>query len=116
MATAAEFLVGSIEGLAEQWNLSQTFVGLILLPIVGNAAEHVSAVTSAMKNKMELALGVAIGSSNQIALMVVPVTVLIGWAMGQPMVSFTLLIPRPYISPSLRQPSYLSLFLLLISS
>jgi hypothetical protein len=48
-------------------------------------AEHVSAVTSAMKNKMELALGVAIGSSNQIALMVVPVTVLMGWAMDQPM-------------------------------
>lgn len=76
IAIAAEFLVGSIEGIAEEWGMSQTFVGLILLPIVGNAAEHVSAVTSAMKNKMELALGVAVGSSNQIALMVIPVIVL----------------------------------------
>lgn len=56
VSVSAEFLVGSIEGLAEKWNLSQTFVGLILLPIVGNAAEHVSAVTSAMKNKMELGI------------------------------------------------------------
>ena len=52
----AEYLVGSIEGLSEQWKLSPSFVGLILLPIVGNAAEHVTAVTVAMKSKFFLFL------------------------------------------------------------
>ncbi|KAJ3086336.1 hypothetical protein HK102_013253 [Quaeritorhiza haematococci] len=85
VSVCAEYLVGSIEGLSKAWNLSETFVGLILLPIVGNAAEHVTAVTSAMRNKMELALGVAIGSSTQIALLVTPVTVIAGWMLGQPM-------------------------------
>ncbi|KAF9095627.1 hypothetical protein BGX29_008948 [Mortierella sp. GBA35] len=82
VAFCAEFLVGSIEGLAESWNLTSVFIGLILLPIVGNAAEHVTAVTVAMKNKMDLAIGVAIGSSMQIALFVSPLMVIIGWAIG----------------------------------
>jgi Ca2+:H+ antiporter len=51
--------------------ISDTFIGIIILPIVGNAAEHVTAVTVAMKNKMDLSIGVAIGSSIQIALLVV---------------------------------------------
>ncbi|KAF9373445.1 hypothetical protein CPB97_000533 [Podila verticillata] len=79
VAICAEFLVDSIGGLAESWNLSRTFIGLILLPIVGNAAEHVTAVTVAMKNKMDLAIGVAIGSSMQIALFVTPLLVIVGW-------------------------------------
>ncbi|KAG0021941.1 hypothetical protein BGZ82_011149 [Podila clonocystis] len=79
VAVCAEFLVGSIGGLAESWGLSRTFIGLILLPIVGNAAEHVTAVTVAMKNKMDLAIGVAIGSSMQIALFVTPLLVILGW-------------------------------------
>ncbi|OMP84504.1 Vacuolar calcium ion transporter [Diplodia seriata] len=62
--------------------LSETFLGLILLPIVGNAAEHATAVTVAMKDKMDLAIGVAVGSSTQIALLVLPLTVLIGWIIG----------------------------------
>ncbi|KAG0298025.1 hypothetical protein BGZ96_003293 [Linnemannia gamsii] len=85
VALCAEFLVDSIEGLSESWNISPTFIGLILLPIVGNAAEHVTAVTVAMKNKMDLAIGVAIGSSMQIALFVTPLMVIIGWFIGQPM-------------------------------
>jgi len=58
---------------------------LILLPIVGNAAEHVTAVVVSYKNKMDLALGVAIGSSMQIALFVTPFLVILGWIIGQPM-------------------------------
>lgn len=58
-------------------------MGLILLPIVGNAAEHATAVTVACKDKMDLAIGVAVGSSMQIALLVLPLIIVIGWGMGQ---------------------------------
>jgi Ca2+:H+ antiporter len=85
VAVCAESLVGSIEGLSNSWGLTHTFIGLILLPIVGNAAEHVTAVTVAMKNKMDLAIGVAIGSSMQIALFVSPLMVIIGWGAGKGM-------------------------------
>lgn len=88
VAFCAEYLVGSIEGLSESWGISPTFIGLILLPIVGNAAEHVTAVSVAMKNKMDLAIGVAIGSSMQIALFVTPLMVIIGWIIHQPMTLF----------------------------
>ncbi|KAJ2347460.1 hypothetical protein GGH91_001810 [Coemansia sp. RSA 2671] len=81
----AEFLVSSIDGLTTQWNLSPSFVGMILLPIVGNAAEHVTAVTVAIRNKMDLALGVAVGSSIQIALFVMPFLCILGWIIGQPL-------------------------------
>jgi len=81
----SELLVGSIGGVVLQLGLNQVFIGIILLPIIGNAAEHVSAVTVALKNKMDLALGVAIGSSIQISLFVIPLVTLIGWAIGQPL-------------------------------
>ncbi|KAJ1729118.1 hypothetical protein LPJ61_003684 [Coemansia biformis] len=81
----AEFLVDSIDGLTTKWNLSPSFVGMILLPIVGNAAEHTTAVTVAIRNKMDLALGVAVGSSIQIALFVMPFLCILGWIIGQPM-------------------------------
>ena len=55
---------------------------MILLPIVGNAAEHATAVTVAVKDKMDLAIGVAVGSSMQIALLVLPLIVVIGWIIG----------------------------------
>jgi len=55
---------------------------MIVLPIAGNACEHVAAVVVAMKNKMELSLGIAIGSSLQISLCVIPFVVLVGWATG----------------------------------
>jgi Ca2+:H+ antiporter len=79
------FLVDSIEGFTVESGVSRTFVGLILLPIVGNAVEHITAVTVACKNKMDLAMGVAVGSCTQISLFVVPLTVLVGWAMGKNM-------------------------------
>ncbi len=85
VAVCAEFLVGSIDSIVETAHISKTFIGLILLPIVGNAAEHVTAVVVAMKNKMDLAIGVAIGSSMQIALLVTPFLVILGWIMGKPM-------------------------------
>ena len=85
VAVCAEFLVGSIDSIVASAHISKTFIGLILLPIVGNAAEHVTAVVVAMKNKMDLAIGVAIGSSMQIALLVTPFLVILGWIMGQKM-------------------------------
>mmetsp|Transcript_2965 Transcript_2965/g.4095 ORF Transcript_2965/g.4095 Transcript_2965/m.4095 type:complete len:470 (-) Transcript_2965:54-1463(-) len=75
----SDYLVDSIDGFTEESGISKTFVGLIVLPIVGNAVEHITAVTVAVKDKMDLALGIAIGSSVQIALFVVPVIVLYGW-------------------------------------
>ncbi|KIW49433.1 calcium/proton exchanger [Exophiala xenobiotica] len=85
VALCAEFLVGSIEHLVDNSPLSEAFVGLIILPIVGNAAEHVTAVTVAAKNKLDLALGVALGSSIQIALFVTPIVVILGWILGKDM-------------------------------
>ena len=85
VAVCAEFLVDSIDSIVETAHISKTFIGLILLPIVGNAAEHVTACVVAYKDKMDLAIGVAIGSSMQIALLVTPFLVILGWIIGQPM-------------------------------
>ncbi|KAK3382692.1 vacuolar calcium ion transporter [Lasiosphaeria ovina] len=89
VAVCAEFMIDSInEVVANDSGLSEAFIGLILLPIVGNAAEHVTAVTVAFKNKMDLAIGVALGSSIQIALFVTPLVVILGWIMGKDMSLF----------------------------
>jgi Ca2+:H+ antiporter len=86
VAVCAEFMVDSINAVvSSNSGLSEAFIGLIILPIVGNAAEHVTAVTVASKNKMDLAIGVAVGSSIQIALFVTPFVVLLGWCMGKEM-------------------------------
>jgi len=85
VAVCAEFLVSSIGYLVGHTSVSEAFIGLIVLPIVGNAAEHVTAVTVASKNKMDLAIGVAVGSSIQIALFVTPVIVLLGWILQKDM-------------------------------
>lgn len=86
VALCAEFMVDSINAVvAGNSGVSEAFIGLIILPIVGNAAEHVTAVTVAHKNKMDLAIGVAVGSSIQIALFVTPFVVLLGWAMDKNM-------------------------------
>ncbi|KAJ4368231.1 hypothetical protein N0V83_006587 [Neocucurbitaria cava] len=83
VAFCSEFMVSSIDGLTSTGAVSTTFVGLILLPIVGNAAEHATAVTVAIKDKMDLAIGVAVGSSMQIALLVFPLIVILGWILGK---------------------------------
>ena len=85
IAFISEGLTGALEGASTEWGLSQTFVGFVILPIIGNAAEHTTAIMMAYKSKMDLALGVALGSSTQIALFVIPLMVLIGWAIGQPL-------------------------------
>lgn len=81
----SECLVDSIDGVSRSSGMPQAFIGVILLPIVGNAAEHATAVTVAIKNKPDLTMGVAVGSSTQIAMFMVPFAVLVGWAMGIPM-------------------------------
>lgn len=85
VALCAEFMVGSIEHLVENSSVSEAFIGLIILPIVGNAAEHVTAVTVAAKNKLDLSLGVSLGSSLQIALFITPLVVILGWILDKNM-------------------------------
>jgi Ca2+/H+ antiporter len=104
VAVTAEFLVDAIDGLTTSGHISKEFVGIILLPIVGNAAEHVTAVTVSVKDKLTLSIGVAVGSSivrhirldphyvglltlppQQIALFVIPFIVTLGWMIGKPL-------------------------------
>src|SRR4051812_10414882 len=75
VAWMSEFLVGAVEAAQHSLGVTETFVGVIIVAIVGNAAEHSTAITTALKNKMDLSLGIAIGSSLQIALFVAPVLV-----------------------------------------
>lgn len=75
VAWVSEFLVGAVEAAQHSLGVTETFVGVIIVAIVGNAAEHSTAITMALKNKMDLALGIAVGSSLQIALFVAPVLV-----------------------------------------
>ncbi|KAJ5375978.1 hypothetical protein N7509_012864 [Penicillium cosmopolitanum] len=81
----AEFLVDAIPDMIASSPVSEAFIGLIILPIVGNAAEHVTAVTVATKNKMDLSIGVSVGSSIQIAIFVTPLVVILGWCMDKDM-------------------------------
>ncbi|KAJ3841128.1 calcium/proton exchanger [Lentinula raphanica] len=85
VSVTAEWLVDSIDGLTDTGTITQEFVGIILLPIVGNAAEHVTAVTVSVKDKLTLSLGVAVGSTLQIALFVIPFIVTLGWMIGKPL-------------------------------
>lgn len=81
----SEILVGSTEDAIRHTGLSEVFVGLIVVPIIGNAAEHSSAVMMAVRNRMDLAVSIAIGSSAQVALLIAPVLVFVGLAVGRPM-------------------------------
>ncbi|MEA2446788.1 MAG: Ca2+:H+ antiporter, partial [Actinomycetota bacterium] len=85
VALLSEFLVSSLEPTVEALGVSKLFVGLIVVPIVGNAAEHSSAIMLAAKNKMDVSIEIAIGSSTQIALFVAPVLVFASLAIGHPM-------------------------------
>jgi Ca2+:H+ antiporter len=88
----SEILVGSVEETGEQLGFGELFVGAIIVGIVGNAAEHSSAIMLARKGKIELSIGIAAGSGTQIALFVVPILVFAGIALGQPFtLEFTLL-------------------------
>jgi Ca2+:H+ antiporter len=79
VALMSEFLVGAVESTTQALGLTEVFVGVILVAIIGNAAEHSTAVLVALKNKMDLALNIAIGSSMQIALFVAPVLVFLSY-------------------------------------
>ncbi len=81
----SEILVGSTQAAIRDIGLSELFVGLVIVPIIGNAAEHSSAVMMALRNRMDLAVNIAIGSSSQVALLIAPVLVFVGLAIGQPM-------------------------------
>ncbi len=85
IAVMSELLVGATEAAVKTLGLSEFFIGLILIPIIGNAAEHSSAVMMALKNRMDLAVTIAIGSSIQVALLVAPLLVFIGVLVGHPM-------------------------------
>ena len=85
VSISAFFLTNTIDAMVANTPLSEAFIGLIILPIAGNAAEHITAMTVAAKNKMDLAIGVSVGSSIQIALCVTPAVVLLGWGMGKDM-------------------------------
>ena len=81
VAWMSELLVGAVEETSHALGLTQVFVGVIVVAVIGNAAEHSTAVLVAMKNKMDLAMNIAIGSSIQIALFVAPVLVFLSYAM-----------------------------------
>lgn len=85
VAAMSEILVGALEPTVEDLGLSRLFVGLIVVPIIGNAAEHSAAVVLALKDKMDISIEIAIGSSTQLALFVAPVLVFASLAVGNPM-------------------------------
>jgi Ca2+:H+ antiporter len=85
VALVSEFLVGAVEGARETLGLTEVFVGVIVVAIIGNAAEHSSAILMAMRNKMDLSIGIALGSSLQIALFVAPVLIFASYLFGRPM-------------------------------
>lgn len=85
VAWMAHILVHSLETAVDEWNMPELFIGVILLPFFGNAAEHFTAVIVAGKDKMDLSLAIAIGSSVQIALFAAPLMVLLAWTLGVPL-------------------------------
>lgn len=82
LAVMSELLVGSVEGAVRQLGWSELFIGVIFVPVIGNAAEHASAVVAATKDKMDLSLGIALGSSTQVALLVAPLLVFASIPLG----------------------------------
>ncbi|HZK86737.1 MAG TPA: calcium/proton exchanger [Syntrophomonas sp.] len=85
IALESEYLVSGIESVTATLGWSSFFIGIIIIPIIGNAAEHFTAITMAMKNKINLSFEIAVGSSTQIAMLVTPVLVFLSLAFGQPM-------------------------------
>ena len=85
VAVLSEFLVGTIENVRHSVGVTEVFIGVIVVAIVGNAAEHSTAILVAMKNKMNLSVGIAIGSSLQIALFVAPLLIFLSYFFGRPM-------------------------------
>ncbi|KAH1266174.1 Vacuolar cation/proton exchanger 3 [Glycine max] len=82
IALLSEYVVHTIEDASDSWGLSVSFLSIILLPIVGNAAEHAGAIIFAFKNKLDISLGVSLGSATQISMFVVPLCVIVAWILG----------------------------------
>jgi Ca2+:H+ antiporter len=82
VAVVSEVLVGAVEGAAQALGMTQLFVGVVIVAIIGNAAEHYSAVVMAVQDKMDVALSIAVGSSTQIALLVAPLLVFLSYAIA----------------------------------
>ncbi|KAJ2356483.1 Vacuolar calcium ion transporter, partial [Coemansia sp. RSA 2618] len=88
VAMSSDILVDSVEELTKHYAITHTFVGMILLPIASSAAEHAMSVTVAMRDKMDLCITVAVGTSMQMTLFVLPVLIIIAWAMNRPLTLF----------------------------
>jgi Ca2+:H+ antiporter len=85
ISVLSDYIVEAVDGSAAAWDVPEEFIGAVLLPIVANAAEHSSTVSFAYKDKMDIAIGVALGSAAQIGLSVLPICVLVGWGIGAPL-------------------------------
>lgn len=81
----SQWIVDAIEGASDELHIPMPFLATILLPIVGNAAEHASAIIFAARNRVEVALGVAVGSSTQVSVLLLPFCVILAWMMGLPL-------------------------------
>jgi Ca2+:H+ antiporter len=82
---SADYLVGAIDETANEYGIPKAFISTILLPIIGNAAEHTTSCLMAYKGKMEIAIGVSVGSSIQIAMGLLPSLIIVAWIIGQPL-------------------------------
>lgn len=85
IALLSEFLVGTVEAVVANSGISEFFLGIILVPIIGNVAEHLVSITMAYKNKMNLSMEIAVSSSLQIALFVAPILVFVSLILGNPL-------------------------------
>ncbi|MFW6281833.1 MAG: cation transporter, partial [bacterium] len=85
VAVEANILVGSISTISDNFNISPAFIGIIVIPIIANVAENYTAINMAWKNKINLSINIAIGSSIQVALMLVPLLIFLSHVIGQPM-------------------------------
>lgn len=85
VAVCAMFLIGSIESVVETFRIPKSFIGIILIPIIGNGAEYPTTCVAAWSNRMDLVISLAIGNSMEIALFVTPFLVILGWIVRQPM-------------------------------
>ncbi len=94
VAWISEILVGSVEGAAHALGMTEVFVGVIVVAIIGNAAEHSTAILAALKDRMDLSIGIAVGSSIQVALFVAPLLVLLSFAVGPRPMDLVFTVPE----------------------
>lgn len=85
IAMLSNYIVTTIEEASESFGIPLRFISIVILPIVGNAAEHAGAVIFSFKNKIDITLGIALGSASQISMLVVPIVLIVSWANGIPM-------------------------------